>query len=435
MAHDIIKAKPETLKYITTPKLVKTLMLWIVVLCFVVPVLMLFLPWQQNVQAMGAVTAFAALERRQSVDAPVGGVIKQWFVREGSRVNAGDPLLEISDVDPGFKDRLVAQRQTIETKLKAKRDELQAYEVQLQNLLAVRQARISAVAYGLDVARQKVIAAAENVESAQATLDAADFQVSRMKRLVDEGLVSRRDVEVADRDRTVALRSFNSTRAALDSARAEEKTAEASLLQVKAETQANIDASRALISKISSEVADTQNELTNLEISLSRQESQLVKAPRAGTVFRVPVNSQSQVISQGQPLLVIIPETQQQAVELIVDGLDAALILPGSKVRLEFEGWPALQVSGWPNVAIGTFAGQVAFVDASDDGTGRFRVMVVPDESVQQWPSERFLRQGGSARGWILLEEVSIGYEIWRILNGFPPRVPQATGSNHSQGV
>lgn len=418
-------------KYTATPRMVKRILVWIVVLCFIVPTLMLFLPWQQNVQAMGSVTAFAPLERRQSVDAPVGGVIKQWFVREGARVKAGDPLLQISDVDPKFKERLAAQRQTSAAKLKAKQDELQAYEVQLQNLLAVRQARVNAAEYGLDVARQKVVAAAENVESAQATLDAADFQVSRMQRLVQEGLVSRRDVEVAERDRAVALRSVNSVKAALDSARAEEKTAAANLVQVKAETQANIDASRALLSKIGSEVADTQNELTNLEISVSRQESQLVRAPRAGTVFRVPVNSQSQVISQGQPLLVIIPDTEQQAVELMVSGLDAALILPGSRVRLEFDGWPALQVSGWPNVAIGTFAGKVAFVDASDDGTGRFRVMVVPDESVQKWPGERFLRQGSSSRGWILLEEVSIGYEIWRVLNGFPPRVPQVTaGSN-----
>lgn len=418
-------------KYTATPKMVKRILVWIVVLCFIVPTLMLFLPWQQNVQAMGSVTAFAPLERRQSVDAPVGGVIKQWFVREGARVKAGDPLLQISDVDPKFKERLAAQRQTSAAKLKAKQDELQAYEVQLQNLLAVRQARVNAAEYGLDVARQKVVAAAENVESAQATLDAADFQVSRMQRLVQEGLVSRRDVEVAERDRAVALRSVNSVKAALDSARAEEKTAAANLVQVKAETQANIDASRALLSKIGSEVADTQNELTNLEISVSRQESQLVRAPRSGTVFRVPVNSQSQVISQGQPLLVIIPDTEQQAVELMVSGLDAALILPGSRVRLEFDGWPALQVSGWPNVAIGTFAGKVAFVDASDDGTGRFRVMVVPDESVQKWPGERFLRQGSSSRGWILLDEVSIGYEIWRVLNGFPPRVPQVTaGSN-----
>lgn len=415
------------LHYTATPRVVKRILIWIVVLCFIAPMLMLFLPWQQNVQAMGAVTAFAPLERRQSVDAPVGGVIKEWFVGEGARVKEGDPLLEIRDVDPRFKERLITQQQTSATKLKAKQDELQAYQVQLQNLLTVRQARIAAADYGVVVAKQKVLTASENVESAQATADAANFQVSRMTRLVQEGLVSRREVELAQRDSAVALRTLNSAKAALASSQAEEKSAAANLVQVKAETDANIDSSRALISKIGSEVADSQNELTNLDINLSRQQSQLLRAPRAGTVLRVPVNSQSQIISQGQPLLVIVPDSEQQAVELNVSGLDAALIVPGTRVRLEFDGWPALQVSGWPNVAIGTFAGKVAFVDPSDDGTGRFRVMVIPDESVQKWPTERYLRQGSSSRGWILLEEVSIGYEIWRVLNGFPPRVPKLT--------
>lgn len=73
---------------------------------------------------------------------------------------------------------------------------------------------------------------------------------------------------------------------------------------------------------------------------------------------------------------------------------------------------------------MGTFAGKVAFVDPTDNGTGSFRVMVIPDEQDALWPSARFLRQGISARGWILLENVTIGYELWRLFNGFPPRIP-----------
>jgi hypothetical protein len=55
--------------------------------------------------------------------------------------------------------------------------------------------------------------------------------------------------------------------------------------------------------------------------------------------------------------------------------------------------------------------------------------MVVPDRSEQPWPQARFLRQGITAKGWILLENVSIAYELWRIFNGFPPRIP----SEHEQ--
>jgi hypothetical protein len=124
-------------------------------------------------------------------------------------------------------------------------------------------------------------------------------------------------------------------------------------------------------------------------------------------------------------LLVILPDTDKRAVELMVDGRDAPLVTKGSAVRLEFEGWPAIQVPGWAKVGVGTFAGKVAFVDPTDNGTGSFRVMVVPDEQHARWPAARFLRQGISAKGWILLENVTIGYELWRLFNGFPPRIPE----------
>ncbi len=429
MTEPLKDVQSPSMRSVDTPAFVLRTVRWFAILFFIIPFCLLFFPWQQNIHAMGAVVAYAPSERRQTVDAPIRGLIKEWFVQEGSKVKAGDPLLQMSDVDPEFKERLIQQKEVSLNKLKAKEEELQAFEIRLQSLLSLKEARISAAKYGLDVARQRVIASRENLESTQATLDAADFQIIRMQRLVDEGLVSKRDVEVAERDRIVAFRALNSAKAGLDSALAEEKTAQATLIQVEADAQATIDATRSSIGKIRSELADSKNQLTDAEISLSRQQSQLIRAPRDGTVFRVPVNTESQIINQGQPLLVIIPDTEQRAVELMVDGLDAALILPGTIVRIEFDGWPAAMVSGWPNVAIGTFGGRVSFVDAADDGTGRFRIMVLPDESIQKWPSNRFLRQGSSARGWVMLEEVRIGYEIWRILNGFPPRIPNPNQS------
>ncbi len=118
-----------------------------------------------------------------------------------------------------------------------------------------------------------------------------------------------------------------------------------------------------------------------------------------------------------------MPDTEQRAVEIWVDGNDAALISPGRSVRLQFEGWPAVQFTGWPSVAVGTFGGRVAFVDATDDGNGDFRAVVVPDPDDEPWPSSRFLRQGARANGWVLLERVSVGFELWRLLNGFPPKL------------
>ena len=396
------------LKMAETPLFVRKLAKFLGFMFFLLPFLMLFLPWQQNIRGQGAITAFAPLERRQTVDAPIGGMITNWYVQEGTKVKKGDLLLEISDVDPNYQARLGAVRDSLVSKLNAKQDELKSYKIQLESLIVARDAKIAAAQYKLDVAKQKALATAESIASAQATLDTANFQLSRFQRLLQEGLVSRRDLELAERDHIIAKRNLNSAQAQREAALAEQKSTSVEIQQIRSDTQASLDSNNGVINKVKGEVADSQNSLTSSEVNVSRQSAQKVLAPRDGTIFRLPVNSQSNIISQGQSLLVIVPDTKNRAVELFLDGRDAPLVLKDSKVRLEFEGWPAIQFTGWPNVAIGTFGGKVAFVDATDDGKGNFRVMVVPDETAQAWPSERFLRQGINTRGWILLDRKSV---------------------------
>ena len=71
-------------------------------------------------------------------------------------------------------------------------------------------------------------------------------------------------------------------------------------------------------------------------------------------------------------------------------------------------------------MAVGTFGGTVALVDPTSDGLGKFRVVVTPDPSDREWPAYPFLRQGVRANGWVLLDQVPLGYEVWRRMNGFP---------------
>jgi membrane fusion protein, adhesin transport system len=97
----------------------------------------------------------------------------------------------------------------------------------------------------------------------------------------------------------------------------------------------------------------------------------------------------------------------------------------GRKVRLQFDGWPALQFAGWPSVSVGTFGGTVAVIDRVPGSTGDFRVLVTPDTTEEAWP--RQLRLGSGVLGWAMLDEVRVGFEIWRRINGFPPSLRQAS--------
>jgi hypothetical protein len=73
------------------------------------------------------------------------------------------------------------------------------------------------------------------------------------------------------------------------------------------------------------------------------------------------------------------------------------------------------------------FGGEVTAVDPSATTAGSFRVLVTEDPGdPHPWPGQDFVRFGSNARGWILLETVSAGYEIWRQLNNFPPNFTTA---------
>lgn len=413
-----------------TPRVVGQLINLLAWLFVVVPIIMLFLPWQQNITANGYVSAYAPAERRQTVQSPVSGRIQQWHIKEGAKVEQGDLLLEVNDIDPQLFERLNQKRITGEAKLTAKQQELNNYQLQIERLETVRDMKVTAAEYKLDMAAQKVLSASESLAAKQVSYATAQQQQSRLQRLLKDGLVSQRNFELADRDAVIARRSLNSAQATLQSAQAEQHAAQADINQFRADAQAKIESTSAVINKLSSEIEDVRNSLVDYDVKIAQQSAQRIYAPQSGHVLKLLMNPQGNIIKKGDPLLILVPYASQRAVEVWVSGNDAPLIQPGHHVRLMFEGWPAVQFVGWTEVAVGTFGGTVSFVDASDNGLGKFRVLVVPDESDHLWPSNRFLRQGSAVKSWILLEQVTIGYEIWRVLNGFPPSLTEEHPNN-----
>jgi multidrug efflux pump subunit AcrA (membrane-fusion protein) len=65
-----------------------------------------FVPWQQTAYGEGEVVAYSPTDRPQSIEAPVGGRIEEWFVLEGTSVREGDPVARIVDIDPELLTRL-----------------------------------------------------------------------------------------------------------------------------------------------------------------------------------------------------------------------------------------------------------------------------------------------------------------------------------------
>lgn len=220
-----------------------------------------------------------------------------------------------------------------------------------------------------------------------------------------------------------AIADVQAAKAALDGKRS-------ALKNKRAVASAKVESARASRGKAKASVQDARAKLVDFEVKMARQSVQLITAPTDGTVFRIQRSSGQEQVKPGDLLATLVPDSHDRVAAIMVDGNDAPIISPGRKVRLQFEGWPAVQFAGWPSVAVGSFGGIVAVVDSADDGKGDFRVLVRPDPESQVWPDVSYLRQGTRAKAWILLDQVTIGYELWRRFNGFPPATKVApTGS------
>ncbi|NNU15955.1 efflux RND transporter periplasmic adaptor subunit [Parvularcula sp. ZS-1/3] len=235
----------------------------------------------------------------------------------------------------------------------------------------------------LDAEQQQLL---EQRNAAASALATARIDLERTQRLFEDGLAARRDYEQA----TIRVEGLRADLAAAEAA------------------------------------------LTRQQVDISRQSLQLIRAPRDGTILRLNAGDVATTISAGSAVATFQPDGAKRAVELFIDGRDVALVKPGDDVRLLFEGWPAVQFSGWPSVAVGTFEARVLTIDPTAQPNGQFRVLVTEvDNPEVPWPDQRFIRYGATVRGWILLETVPLGFELWRQLNNFPP---EFTGEASSDG-
>jgi hypothetical protein len=155
-----------------------------------------------------------------------------------------------------------------------------------------------------------------------------------------------------------------------------------------------------------------------------RNQQYHILAPQNGFVVKAVQAGLGETIKEGDPVCTIMPDQHDLAVEMYVKAMDVPLLSKGRKVRIQFDGWPALQFSGWPSVSVGTFGGIVQVIDYVNTKPGEFRILVVPDPKDDPWPGQ--LRMGGGIKGWVMLENVRVWFEMWRQLNGFPPSLYQA---------
>jgi hypothetical protein len=395
----------------------------------------IFLPWQQTSRGEGQVVARLPQYRLQLVESPAKGIIDSLRddLREGSEVKEGDIIMVIK---PFAED---AQR-LLGKSVKAQEEKLAFYtqirdaslaqvdSIRLQTAQEVRGAESEVAA-----ARSAHNKAVAEVEAQDAKYAQAKFKFERVQGLAVDVIPEVDFMDVKNKERE-EFRKLESLHAAAEKAindinvkqRALEEKTEFALYKIREATQK--------VDKANTDMNTTQKELQELYTKRGEFDRLDVKSPSTGIIQAIRGQAGTRAVKEGDLLFEVVPKTDDLAVELTVRGVDTPLIKVDDPVRLQFEGWPAIQFVGWPSVAIGTFPGKVIAINPTDSGKGIFKIIVGPDKDSKPentfqenadrtengWPDSRYLRQGVRANGWVILNQVPLGFEIWRQMNGFP---------------
>lgn len=376
--------------------------------------ILLFVPWTQNVRGTGKVTSLYPQQRIQTLQSTIDGRLENWYVTEGDTVRQGDTLVHISEIkdeyfDPDLLVRTQEQLTAKEQSADAYRDKILAQEDQIDQLMRSRDLKLRQL--NLKVQSDSLKADAANIAA-----NLARIQYVRADTLFDQGLVSKFERE----KRWQKLQEMNSKALAANNDYANQQTevanTRAELSEKIAKTRSELFSAQSGLQEVESQIAKLRNQLENYRI---RRSFYYVKAPQDAFVTKALKTGIGENIKEGTPIVELMPLDYQLAVEMYIRPVDLPLISAGQKARVEFDGWPAIVFSGWPNTSFGTFAAEVFAVDNSLSANGRYRILLRADTSEEPWPAP--LRFGAGANGILLLNNVPVWYEIWRQLNGFPP--------------
>ena len=391
-------------------------------------IFILFVPWTQNINTSGIVTTQFQEQRPQQINSIIPGKIIKWWVKEGDFVQKGDTIVELADTKDDYLDPRLIERTN--DQLVAKKQKVEFYDNKISNingqLIAIEagfKLKEAAIKNKIQQLERKILIDSAELSAAKIDLEVGTNQYNRAGKMLNDGIISLVDYERRTQSFNKAKAGFQekqqkflNTKQDVLIARIELNTLKQDINDKLFKLKGDIANSNTEKSTVIAEVAKNENELSNYRI---RGGQKWLLAPQTGQIIKAKKAGINEIVKEGEMIVEIVPNSFKYAVELFVKPMDLALINKGQDVRLQFDGYPAIVFSGWPNSSYGTFAGKISAIETNRNENGQFRVLIIPDEKEKRWPTN--LKIGTGAQGFALLNDVPIWYELWRQLNGFPP--------------
>ena len=390
--------------------------------------IVLFLPWTQNISSNGYVTTLHQDQRPQQINTVIPGKIIKWYIKEGDIVKKGDTLVQLADtkddyLDSNLIDRTKDQLISKEKKILFYSEKIKAIESQINAIESNRDLKIKSYENKIEQYKRKLISDSSEVVAAEVDNKIAYEQFNRGRQMYNQGVVSLVELEKRTAQYNKALAVLTEKQQKILNTTQEINILKIDINSIRQDADDKIFKSRSEIASSRGEIAGTTGEVAKnknvLANYISRGNQKWLIAPQDGQIIKAKKSGINEMVKEGEMIVEMVPTKIDHAIELFFDPMDLMLIHPGQKIRMIFDGFPAIVFSGWPENSYGTFAGEISMVENNRNENGKFRVLVIPDTAQKSWPNE--LKTGTGARGFALLNTVPVWYELWRQINGFPP--------------
>jgi multidrug resistance efflux pump len=388
----------------------------------------LFLPWTQNISTQGQVTSLRQEYRQQDINAPIAGRIQKWFVKEGDFVKKGDTIVILSEIKAEYLDpKLISRTQN---QVQAKKGSVDFYqqkiastEKQIDNLAQSQQLKTAQLENKKRQLNHKLLGDKAELQANDNESKLIKNQYERSQKMYDGGLISQTQFQ----QKQIQYQNIQAKRSISENkvAQTEQELLNLSIEQnsVAQEYQEKINKAQGDKFQNLSQVSSTQGDIEKLENQVSnysiRNGMYIITAPQDGQIVQANKAGIGEIIKDGENISSIVPSKAHYAVEMYIKPTDLPLIENGQKLRLVFDGFPAIVFSGWPENSYGTFSGTIVAYERVINSEGKCRLLVSEDTAYKKWPQQ--LNLGVGAQGILLLKDVPIWYELWRNINGFPP--------------
>ncbi|MFY7669986.1 HlyD family secretion protein [Tenacibaculum sp. MEBiC06402] len=418
-------------KDIFTKEYYKTFRKFLLAFSFII-LIILFLPWTQNISGKGNVTTLQPNQRPQTLQSQIPGRIEEWFVREGDFVKKGDTILRISEIKSDYFDTRLTER--TQEQLNVKSQSVDAYnnkviqlERQINALKREKQLKLQQANNKLLQAHLQVKSDSIDLKAVETKNTIAKTQFDRVINLQKEGLKAVKDVEEKRAKFQEAAAKLISQQNKYLASQNKVINARLDLSTINTSYDDKIAKASSNLFTAKSAALDTRAQVSKLETNVAnytrRNNLLFITAPQDGFINKAIKSGIGETFKEGEQLVGIMPANYELAVEMYVRPIDLPLIHIDEDVRVQFDGWPAIVFSGWPNVSYGTYGAKVVAIENFISDNGMYRVLLAPNQDTEPWPEA--IRVGSGAKTIALLDNVPIWFELWRQINSFPPNFYQ----------